>query len=157
MQIPGIMPCPGPSPTDPATAPSEPVAGGPRPQDHAHFPSPCAAVRRGQRYHRPPGPDDEGLDGKAAQVFRFAALILGLVTTGASFLASGPLAGIRPPILVFGLLGAGLLSLTASALVALLAYQVTTVWLGLRAEDLVDAVDDQDLDKRTFHREAVIT
>lgn len=99
----------------------------------------------------------EGLDDKAAQVFRFAALIVGLAATGASLLISGPLAGRPTPWWLLGLSAPGFVALLLSALLALWAYQVTRVGLGLRAEHLVEAVADKDLDEPTFHREAVIT
>lgn len=99
----------------------------------------------------------EGLDDKAAQVFRLAALIVGLAATGASLLISGPLAGRTTPWWLLGLSAGGFVALLLSALVALWAYQVTRVGLGLRAEHLVEAISDKDLEERTFHREAVIT
>lgn len=98
----------------------------------------------------------EGLDDKAAQVFRFDALIVGLISTGVSVLASkaGLMASLEPWIIV--LFAVGFTAIVASALVALWAYQVSRVRIGLRAEELAEAVEDRSLNQPTLHEEAVI-
>lgn len=98
----------------------------------------------------------EGLDDKVAQVFKFDALIIGLASTGVSFIVSkSGLQASLPPWLVT-VFAVGFTAIIVSASVAVWAYQVTRVRIGLRAEEVVEAVDDQDLDESTLHEEAVV-
>lgn len=98
----------------------------------------------------------EGLDDKAAQVFKFDAVIVGLVSTGVSFVLSS--GGLRPrlPAWVIALFGVGFCAIILSSLVAVWAYQVTRVRIGLRAEEVVGAVEDEGLSEPTLHEEAVL-
>lgn len=98
----------------------------------------------------------EGLDDKAAQVFRFSVLIAGLVSTGASVVVStDPIQDALPGWIVW-LASIGLGLLVLSAVLALLAYRATELSVGLEAESIQEAVDDDDLDGETFHRDALI-
>jgi hypothetical protein len=97
----------------------------------------------------------ESLDDKAAQVFRFAVLLAGLVLTGASIIVSREAPRDSVPGWVMGALGVGLALLVAAGVLALLAYRATKLRIGLKAESVRNALDDEDLDEETFHREAL--
>lgn len=98
----------------------------------------------------------DGLDDKAAQVFKFDALIVGLVTSGVSILLSNLRFGAAIPTWLVVVFGIGFTAIIVSALVAVWAYQVTRVRVGLRAEEVVEAIDDPNLDQPTLYEESVL-
>lgn len=80
----------------------------------------------------------ESVDGKAADLLRFEALLLGILLTGASLALR---AGIVPriPLWLTGSFVVAFGLLVASTLLAIRSYEVREVHLGVHADDLVGA------------------
>lgn len=76
------------------------------------------------------------LDTKASQVFRFNTLVIGILVSAISIILRFDETRVRMGDWVLYAIGAGVVLLSVSALLAILAYMVTEFATGLRAEDL---------------------
>lgn len=96
--------------------------------------------RRNLEHHIAVGND---LDEKASEVFRFNALVIGVVVSAASILLKWGGTDLTLEDWVLMTLLFGLFSLLFSLIFAITAYWVTEYAVGLRSEDILNALDEQ--------------
>lgn len=83
----------------------------------------------------------EDLDSKATAVLRFNALVIGLTVSAAAIAARGLIDGTVLPNWIPVMLLLGALTIAVSTLLALLAYEVTKLAIGMRAADMTQVID----------------
>lgn len=78
----------------------------------------------------------EDLDTKASQLLRFNALVIGLLVSVVALSVGGDSIAPAVPVWTTALFLLGVGAVTVSTLFALLAYEITTYVLGIRADEL---------------------
>lgn len=98
----------------------------------------------------------EDLDTKASQLLRFNALVIGLTVSLVAIALQGEAATTAVPVWTLGIFLVGVGAVVASTLFALLAYEVTTYVLGMRADELREVLR-VELSSRAFLERLVLT